>query len=61
MAWGEFQGHARREARNRPFSMLLWDADDLLNALFEAYDSIGDDIRSRLPLQRMWVMVHDDG
>ncbi|HVY77470.1 MAG TPA: restriction endonuclease [Solirubrobacterales bacterium] len=61
VAWGGFQGHARREARSQPFSMLLWDADDLLNALFEAYDSIRDDIRSRLPLQRMWVMVHDDG
>lgn len=61
VAWGGFKGHARREAQAQPFSMLLWDADDLLDALFEAYGSIRDDIRSRLPLQRMWVMVHDDG
>lgn len=61
VAWGGFKGHARREAQAQPFSMLLWDADDLLDALFDAYGSIRDDIRSRLPLQRMWVMVHDDG
>jgi restriction system protein len=61
VAWGGFKGHVKREAQSQPFSMLLWDADDLLNALFEAYGSIRDDIRSRLPLQRMWVMVHDDG
>ena len=61
VAWGGFKGHARREAQAQPFSMLLWDADDLLDALFEAYGSIRDDVRSRLPLQRMWVMVHDDG
>jgi restriction system protein len=61
VAWGGFKGHARREAQEQPFSMLLWDADDLLDALFDAYGSIRDDIRSRLPLQRMWVMVHDDG
>lgn len=61
VAWGGFKGHVRREAQSQPFSMLLWDADDLLDALFEAYGSIRDDIRSRLPLQRMWVMVHEDG
>jgi restriction system protein len=61
VAWGGFQGHVKREARSQPFSMLLWDADDLLNALFDAYGSIRDDIRSRLPLQRMWVLVHDNG
>lgn len=61
VAWGGFQGHARREAQAQPFAMLLWDADDLLDALFDAYDSIRDDIRSHLPLQRMWVMVLDGG
>lgn len=61
VAWGGFKKNARREAQAQPFSMLLWDADDLLDALFDAYGAIRDDIRSRLPLQRTWVLVHDDG
>ena len=59
MAWRGFQGTVRREAREQHFSMALWDADDLLDALFDAYESIRDDVRSRLPLERAWVLVQD--
>lgn len=61
VAWGGFKGTVRKEARGRHFSMLLWDADDLIDALFDAYDRIRDDVRSRLPLQRTWVLVLNDG
>lgn len=59
VAWGGFQGRVKREARGNHFTMLVWDADDLLDALFDAYDSIRGDIRSKLPLQRAWVLVHN--
>lgn len=59
VAWGGFQGTVKREARAAHFSMLLWDADDLLDAVFEVYDSIRDELRSRLPLKRAWVLVHN--
>lgn len=61
VAWGGFKRSVKREARGQHFSMLLWDADDLINALFDAYGSLRDEIRSRLPLKRIWVLVHDDG
>lgn len=59
VAWGGFQGRVKRESRGDHFSMVVWDADDLLDALFSAYDSIRGDIRSRLPLQQTWVLVHN--
>lgn len=59
VAWGGFQGRVKRESRGDHFSMVVWDADDLLDALFESYDSIRGDIRSRLPLQQIWVLVHN--
>lgn len=59
VAWGGLQGRVKRESRGDHFSMVVWDADDLLDALFEAYDSIRGDVRSRLPLQRTWVLVHN--
>ena len=57
VAWGGFKGTVRKEARGQHFSMLLWDADDLIDALFDAYAEIREDMRSRLPLQRTWVLV----
>jgi len=59
VAWRGFQGKVKTEARGDHFSMVVWDADDLLDALFGAYDAIRGDIRSRLPLQRTWVLVHN--
>lgn len=61
VAWGGFQGRVRQEARQQPFGMLLWDADDVLDALFEVYERVRDDVRSRLPLQRVWTVVPPDG
>jgi restriction system protein len=61
VAWGGFKGNVLKEARGRHFSMLLWDADDLIDALFESYDLIRDDIRSKIPLQRIWALVHSAG
>lgn len=61
VAWGGFKGTVRREARSQHFSMLLWDADDLIDALFETYERIRDDVRSKLPLQRTWVLVPISG
>jgi restriction system protein len=59
VAWGGFKGSVRREARPQHFSMVLWDADDLLNALFAVYDQLREDMRSRLPLKRTWTLVLD--
>jgi restriction system protein len=61
VAWGGFKGTVKQEARGQHFSTLLWDADELLDALFDAYGSIRDDFRSRLPLQKTWVLVQSGG
>jgi restriction system protein len=61
VAWGGFKKTVRKEARGQHFAMLLWDADDLIDALFDSYGEIRDDIRSRLPLQRTWVLVPSAG
>jgi restriction system protein len=59
VAWGGFKGNVRREARPQHFSMMLWDAEDVLDALFAVYDQMREDVRSRLPLKRTWTLVLD--
>jgi len=57
VAWGGFKGTARREARGDQFVMRLWDSDDVLTSLLEAYDDMEDETRTRLPLQRFLALV----
>jgi predicted Mrr-cat superfamily restriction endonuclease len=37
-----------------------WDADELLGALFDVYDELPGDVKSALPLKRVWALVPDD-
>lgn len=57
VAWNGFRGPVRREARPDHFTVRLWDADDLLAELGKVYDQLADDIRSELPLKRVWALV----
>ncbi|TML00285.1 MAG: restriction endonuclease [Actinobacteria bacterium] len=59
VAWGGFRGNVKREAQAEHFSMALWDADDLLDALFGTYEQLREDMKSRLPLKRTWTLVLD--
>lgn len=57
VAWRGFRGNIRQEARMEHFKLRLWDADALLDSLFEVYEELPEDIRTELPLQRLWALV----
>jgi restriction system protein len=57
VAWRGFKGTVRNESRGSFFSVRLWDATDVLDALFAVYERLPDDVRSQLPLQRIWSLV----
>lgn len=60
VAWRGFKGTVRSEARQDYFKMRLWDADDLIKSILDVYDGLPDDLRSQLPLQRVWSLVQQD-
>ena len=60
VAWRGFKGTVRKESLASIFTVRLWDAADVLSALFEAYERLPDDVRSQLPLQRTWSLVPPD-
>ena len=60
VAWAGFKGKVRAEARTSHFAVRLWDADDLLNEVFHYYDQLGSELRSRLPLTRVWAVAATD-
>lgn len=57
VAWRGYKGTVRAEAKSDYFIMRLWDAEDLLTALFSIYRELPEDLRSELPLQRVWALV----
>jgi restriction system protein len=57
VAWNGFRGTVRQEARPDYFTVRLWDADKVLDELSEVYDRLPDDVRTELPLQRVWALV----
>lgn len=57
VAWRGFKGTVRSEARQDYFKMRLWDAEDLIGSILNVYDQLPDDLRSQLPLHRVWALV----
>lgn len=60
VSWGGFNGAVQKESRMSFFSVRLWDADDLIDALFDNYQSLSEDIQSELPLKRIWALVPEE-
>jgi restriction system protein len=60
VAWGGFKKTVRQEAATAFFRVRLWDASDLLNALFEYYERLPATIRAELPLKRIWALAMEE-
>ena len=57
VSWVGFTASARKEARQHHFSVRLWEASELLEAVVQNYDALPEEIRSELPLKRIWALV----
>ena len=60
VSWSGFTGPARAEARKRFFTMRLWTANDVINALCTVYDTLNEDVQAEIPLKQIWTLVRDD-
>jgi restriction system protein len=61
VAWGGITKDARREIRTDRLSLRVWDADALLDQLFDVYEELPDATRANLPLKRAWVLDEEAG
>lgn len=60
VAWGGFRGKARQEARQSHFAVRLWDAAGLLRELEDGYLELPEELRTELPLKRVWALVPEE-
>jgi restriction system protein len=60
VSWGGFKESVQRSERELFFKVRLWDADDVIEALLENYERLPDDIKTALPLKRVWTVVLEE-
>lgn len=59
VAWSGVTKPARQEAAKHPFTVRVWDANDLLEAIFRTYHRLSEEIRTELPLKQVWTLVEE--
>lgn len=60
VSWSGFTGAVRQRVNELYFRVRLWDRDEIMAALFSVYDKLPEDIRTELPLRRIWALVEKD-
>ncbi len=57
VSWGGFKSSVDREIAAQFFRVRLWNQQTLIAQLMEHYDKLPEDIRSELPLKRIWALA----
>lgn len=60
VSWGGFKSSVYEEARKKFFSIRLWDADDVVDALLDVYDRLSPEVQAEVPLKRVWTLVLEE-
>ncbi len=59
VAWGGVTRTTRREQRDQFFRVRVWDAKDLMDAVFRNYDKFDEELQAELRLKRVWTLIED--
>lgn len=61
VSWGGYKNNVHKELAASFFRVRLWSQADLLEALYECYDRLDDDLRAELPLKKIWTLALPEG
>jgi restriction system protein len=61
VAWGGITPKARQVLSGKRFTIRVWEADDLIDALTGSYSLLSEAIRAEIPLEQVWIPVEDAG
>ncbi len=57
VAWGGLSKQARSTVQGQQFRMRVWTAEDVIDGVLRVYESLPEDIRSRIALKRVWMLA----
>ena len=59
VSWGGFINSVGRDSKTEHFRLRLWDAEDLMAAIFDHYDKFDEELKAELPLKKIWMLVQE--
>lgn len=57
IAFNGFKSGIKRNYRQDFFKIRLWDQNDLISAIYKNYDRFSEELKTEIPLQRVWTLV----
>ena len=60
VTWSGLTTPARQALAHQHFRLRVWEADDVIAALFSTYDGLPAATRADLPLKRIWALVREE-
>jgi restriction system protein len=60
VSWGGFRDSVIRESRRLFFSIRLWDAGAVVNALQDIYERLPAELKTEIPLRRVWYVAPEE-
>ena len=57
VSWGGFTRDVESEKAKQFFKVRLWDRAALIDQVLEHYEELDSDIKAKLPLKRIWVVI----
>ena len=57
VSWGGFKSSVDKEKATQFFQVRLWDQGDLIEQVLAHYDKLDEEIRTELPLKRIWIIA----
>lgn len=60
VSWSGFKVSVLNEVPKQFFKLRLWDSAKIIEQLFETYDLLSDDIKTEIPLKRVWMLNVED-
>lgn len=57
VAWGGLSKPARDSLKGHQLKIRVWEAPEVVEAVLRTYDRLPEDIRTRIPLKRVWMLA----
>ncbi|WP_304341036.1 restriction endonuclease [Metaclostridioides mangenotii] len=60
VSWSGFKSSVKKEIPKQFFRLRLWDSAQIIKQIFESYELLSDEIKSEIPLKRVWMLNNED-
>lgn len=60
VSWNGFKSTVYKEIPNHFFKVRLWDQNDIIKEFLNVYEKIDEDIKSEIPLKKIWAIATID-